>query len=230
MTHVHNYHKALTNVESMNTLLDVNQYKSVLVLNGIIDNTPILDGSLTIIAADGAANKLYDMGVIPDIIIGDLDSVHPDVLQHTSYLHIADQNTGDFAKAAHYIKENNLFPTIVLGLNGGCIDHILHNISIFMAVQGTFYAPPIVGYILTTATTHQLQLNINTKLSLIAMTECTLSTQGLKWELHHTKLSFIGHNSYFNRSAANQVSISVHQGTCLLMIYTEPILDAGEYS
>ena len=40
-----------------------------------------------------------------------------------------DQNSSDFQKAMKYLESQNLLPTIILGISGGYIDHILNNIN-----------------------------------------------------------------------------------------------------
>ena len=34
-----------------------------------------------LVALDGATNRLIELNIIPDVVIGDLDSIHPDVLE-----------------------------------------------------------------------------------------------------------------------------------------------------
>ena len=55
--------------------------KSVLCLDGILPFQFLKSCNLPIFAADGAANPLVAHGIIPKLIIGDLDSVKPEILQ-----------------------------------------------------------------------------------------------------------------------------------------------------
>jgi thiamine pyrophosphokinase len=205
------------------------KYKSILALNGELPDKSFFDTNLPIIAADGAANSLKKINVKPKIIVGDLDTVDPNLLQNTEFCYILDQNKCDFDKALEYAKQSDLLPTIVVGVNGGYIDHILNNISTLISTGGTFYAPPIVGHVLNAMSVVTFSLAVNTKISLIGATTSIVSTNGLKWELNYNQLSFTNNNSYFNRTAKNKVSIEVHSGCCLIMIYLEEINDAGKY-
>jgi len=206
--------------------IDVKEYKSIIVLNGDLPSKFFFDNNkLPIIAADGAANQLHKLSVKPEIIIGDLDSLDPLLFTDIELIKILDQNTSDFDKACAYADQSKLLPSIVLGVNGGYIDHILNNIKIFTSIGGIFYAPPIVGYVLNNEHSIPFILPINTKISIIG--EGIVSTNGLKWELDHTKLSFIGNNACLNRTIQNTISITVHDGICLVMIYLEIIHDAG---
>ncbi len=203
------------------------KFRSIIVLNGQIpDYAFFKPQNLPIIAVDGAANKLVAMGLKPDLVIGDLDSIWPHLLNQLDTVHIHDQNYCDFHKTINHLQFINLLPSIITGIEGGMIDHILQNINIFVSTNSIFYAPPIVGYTLRSGNTKRFNLPINTKISLLGM-PATVTTKGLKWELNRHDLTFPGTNSSFNRSANGQVSIEVHEGCCLVMIYLTGEKDAG---
>ncbi|MDR2158233.1 MAG: thiamine diphosphokinase, partial [Holosporaceae bacterium] len=110
---------------------DLSKYKSILCLNGDLICDLIGDINLPIVAADGAANTLIQNGIEPDIIIGDLDSVDDNTLLCRTHLKIDSQVHTDFEKALNFIEEKSISPAIVMGVDGGYIDHVLGNISIF---------------------------------------------------------------------------------------------------
>lgn len=60
--------------------------KAIIIVNGEINSSEKIKneclGSDIIIAADGGANIAYREGIIPNYIIGDLDSIEEDVLNH----------------------------------------------------------------------------------------------------------------------------------------------------
>ncbi len=57
---------------------------AVIFANGILDPVPeldtLIDQAELIIAADGGANHCNRLGITPDILLGDLDSIDPDLL------------------------------------------------------------------------------------------------------------------------------------------------------
>jgi thiamine pyrophosphokinase len=203
-------------------------YKSILCLNGELPEAPFFKGiNLPVIAADGAANSLHDLGVKPYFIIGDLDSVVPSLLKNTDFLHLPEQNSNDYQKTMAYLKEKNLLPSIVVGINGGYLDHVLNNINIFMNSDCLLYAPPLKGFVLKTNKKMELSLPKNTKISLLGIPTAAVSSTGLKWELNKSPLSFPGNNSCYNRTNLEKVHLEVHQGNLLVLIYENNILDGG---
>jgi thiamine pyrophosphokinase len=58
---------------------------TIIFANGNLDPSPEIDALLKkadlIIAADGGANHCAQLGINPDILLGDLDSIHPKILE-----------------------------------------------------------------------------------------------------------------------------------------------------
>jgi thiamine pyrophosphokinase len=203
-------------------------HKSILCLNGDLSNLPFLKKTkLPIFAADGAGNTLLRAGIKPSLIIGDLDSMHLSSAQKENIecKHEPCQNSSDFQKALKHLKETNLLPTLILGMNGGHIDHILNNINIFLESDNIFYAPPILGYVLKGS--HPFSFPQNTKVSLLGIPSALVSTTGFKWELKKDLLTFPGNTSCFNRTLSQNSSIHVHEGSLLALFYLEQTQDAG---
>ena len=195
-------------------------FRSILALNGRLPDSSFFTMSgLPVIAVDGAANTLFDAGVPIEMIVGDLDSVREEVRAKHKTVHLPDQNRSDFQKALELLEA----PAIVVGINGGYLDHILYNIAIFAESNCLFYDPPLVGRVLAKKET--LELPLHTKISLFSMPEATISTSGLRWDLKRQTIS----SSCFNRTQDEVVTIDVHQGKLLAMIYLEPINDAGSF-
>lgn len=79
----------------------------------------------TIVAADGGASHCLQYGIIPQAVIGDLDSLDEktrSILPPLSIHHISEQNSTDFDKALRHIEA----PVILgVGFSGGRMDHQL---------------------------------------------------------------------------------------------------------
>lgn len=210
-------------------MIDFSLYKSVICLGGTLPDSSFFQNiNVPIIAVDGAANALSDMSIKYDMIIGDLDSARPELIAAASNkIHLPSQELSDFQKTMQYVAELGLCPTIILGIGGGHVDHILHNINIFSALDCLFFAPPIIGKMIRASKQEQFSLPYMSKTSLLAMPNAVVTTTGLKWDLDRQVLSFPGMNSCFNRVAKDEITISVEAGQILMMIYLEDIVDHG---
>lgn len=206
-------------------MFKLNQFKSILCLNGDLPHPDFFDKNLPIFAADGAANRLMKIGIKPERVIGDLDSVLPEYLNQLNTHYHFDQNYCDFEKSLQYLENKNLLPTIVLGMNGGFLDHILNNVNCFMKGHAVFYAEPIFGFMLQQNTTKLLTLPLHSKISLIGIPNAIVSSHGLQWELDHYSMTFPGKSSCFNCSIHQNIEMTVHSGNVLILIYTQSLND-----
>jgi len=85
-----------------------------------------------VVCCDGAANTLCASGKIPDFIIGDLDSLLPELraLHAGRVIHDPSQETNDLSKAFDFCVRNGWRDIVILGAGGGREDHLLGNISL----------------------------------------------------------------------------------------------------
>ena len=214
-------------INELSQFIDVCKYKSILCLDGDLPKQEFFEQtSLPIISADGATNKLMKMGIVPEAVVGDLDSISPEILRCVRYEKVIDQNYSDFQKVLRYMACHDLLPAIICGISGGHIDHIVNNVNIFMQTSdNVFITDDVVGYKIQGDC--QYTFPIDTKISIIGMPECVITTQGLKWELRDFYTTYPGQNSCFNRVAKTPLSVQIKSGTALLMAYTNKVVDAG---
>lgn len=87
-----------------------------------------------IVCCDGAADRLIAKGIIPDSIVGDMDSLSVDnKVRFASIIHINDcQETNDLTKAFDLALLYNPEKIIILGATGIREDHSLGNISLLL--------------------------------------------------------------------------------------------------
>ncbi|MGL9758848.1 MAG: hypothetical protein ACR5LA_08640 [Wolbachia sp.] len=89
------------------------QYRSIVVLNGEIPDSSFFKQGIPVIAVDGGANRLLSIGIQPDLVIGDLDSINPNLRANLSIVYLPDQDYCDFSKAMAHLKTLKLLPSIV---------------------------------------------------------------------------------------------------------------------
>jgi len=88
-----------------------------------------------IVCCDGAAEKLVAHGLEPGIIIGDLDSVSPELKERYRNILVqdSDQETNDLTKAVNWCVAQGTAEVVILGATGIREDHTLGNISLLAA-------------------------------------------------------------------------------------------------
>lgn len=84
------------------------------------------------ICCDGGAENLINAGLVPDAIVGDLDSLSEELKNRfADRLYIDDeQETNDLTKAVKWCHESGYDDIVVLGATGKREDHTLGNISL----------------------------------------------------------------------------------------------------
>ncbi|MDR2724358.1 MAG: thiamine diphosphokinase [Holosporaceae bacterium] len=206
-------------------LKSLSKYKSILCLDGDLPCDFIKKIDFPIIAADGAANTLIKNSIEPSLIIGDLDSVDDSLLTERAHLKIENQESTDFEKALDFIRTKSLTPTIVMGIDGGYVDHILGNISIFSRTEYVAISNDMIFMSLDKS--QNFDVPMNTKISIFGMPRCSVKSKGLKWELDGELLSFPGESSQSNRAIYPTVELEILYGRAMVFIYTKVIHDAG---
>ncbi len=115
---------------------ELTHYSTVIVGNGETPQGEIPQLFLllarTIVCCDGALDKLLHIGVQPDIVIGDCDSLSDEAWAKFKDIIIEDKDEecNDLQKALKYCIEQKLGPVAVLGASGLRDDHQLANLSI----------------------------------------------------------------------------------------------------
>lgn len=90
-----------------------------------------------IISVDGATNKLFEINMNPDIIVGDFDSIRCDVLQYYKNIDAIEfiklDTKKDFSDTHYAIdiaKQRGYFDISVIGSFGGRWDHSISNLGL----------------------------------------------------------------------------------------------------
>ena len=94
----------------------------------------ILKEAPYVACCDGGANEYIAKGLLPDIIIGDGDSLSEENrMKHASLIHHnPDQETNDQTKAVQYLLSQGKKRIAIVGATGKREDHTIGNISLLM--------------------------------------------------------------------------------------------------
>ena len=112
--------------------------KIILILNGNLlikkNFKKFLKNYNSIICTDGGANKIIDLGIEPNYILGDMDSIDKKNLKKYSQniIKLKNQDYNDLHKALLWAKEQNIKKIDIIGIDGKRLDHTIGNFSIIL--------------------------------------------------------------------------------------------------
>ena len=115
---------------------ELSRYSAIIVGNGEVPQGEIpmlfLQHARFIVCCDGALEKLLRIGIQPNVVIGDCDSISEEQRIKFKDIIIEDQNEeyNDLQKALKYCLRQQFGPVAVLGASGLRDDHQLANLSI----------------------------------------------------------------------------------------------------
>lgn len=113
-------------------------FDAVVLANGEYPTNPlplkILAEAPYVVCCDGAADEYIRRGNVPDVIIGDGDSISEDNRNRYSYLlhRISEQETNDQTKAVRFLLSQGKRHIAITGATGKREDHTLGNISLLI--------------------------------------------------------------------------------------------------
>ena len=128
-----------------------------LVLNGQLDDYDYIREVMNyntyelIIAVDGGANHLYRLGIMPNYILGDLDSIEDDIREYYEASDVVfkkfptKKDETDTELAVWLVEEVGLLGIDIYAALGGRIDHELANIQLLYYILDRGMYPRIIS-------------------------------------------------------------------------------------
>lgn len=178
--------------------------------------------SSVVVCCDGAAQKLLAFGRMPDYVVGDLDSVTPELkkLYPERMVHRPDQNSNDLTKSVEFCISKGLQKIIIVGATGLREDHTLANISLLH-----HYSPLVdkvvmisdFGIFTPISKSCEFLSFASQQVSIFSLsTDCAISTVGLKYLIENRSL-----NSWWegtlNESLGDEFTIQLHTSGRLII-------------
>ncbi len=177
------------------------------------------------LATDGAALKAVRLGILPDVVSGDFDSLDLDVaravLPDAEFLPTPDQYKTDLEKAFNIARDRGASEITIAGAAGGRIDHTLGNFSRLLRWREELPDFPVVVVedgSEVRAVTGEMTLTTeqNDAVSLLSYDgKARVSIRGVRWPLEDHLLP-AGVGGLLNEAVASEVYITVTGGTILV--------------
>lgn len=169
-----------------------------------------------VIAADGAADRLLDIGVSPTIIIGDMDGMtrDPGDLQ---VIRDEDPGSTDCDKLLRWVRQQGHTNLTMVNIEGDLLDHMVSSLSSCVAFRRTVRIALRrgIGWVFTGSL--QINMDPGARISLLPLTTCTgVRLHGVQWPLDHADMEPGGRVSISNSATDGFVQACVSRGTGFL--------------
>lgn len=181
-------------------------------------------GYSKLICADGGANYARKMNLVPDYIIGDLDSISANTLKYyqakSDIIKLSRQNDTDVEKAIKLAISKKFDEAILLGVTGDRLDHTFCNLGIVLKYYDKIKCLIIAenSILIPLSKLNIIKSMHGETVSLYGFNRKTkISTAGLKYPLYKTALPFGERESTSNVSISDTLKISIQNGIIFLI-------------
>jgi thiamine pyrophosphokinase len=173
------------------------------------------------IATDGAANALFTLGEIPDIVLGDMDSLHPSVADQLAagvVIPALDQEASDLDKAIQFALDRGAERVTILGFGGGRLDHTFTAVSLLLKyhsdIQVVLRSPNGSLQIVSEGSVIEGQIGDTLSLVVFGPTE-GVCLEGVEWPLKDETLR-PGSRGVSNHLVEPRATLSIKTGWALV--------------
>jgi thiamine pyrophosphokinase len=199
---------------------------ALIIANGTLPKKSVVLSTLKtsdyIVCADGGANSAWKLNIVPDIILGDFDSISESTIQHyrkVKMLRIADQDSTDLEKAIRHCIEQHHRTVCIIGATGSRLDHTTGALGCFKKFQWkvNLVFLDTEGALSGIKKSVKIETEAGDRISLIPLDRCVgVTTTNLKYRLNDDDLELGVREGISNIATGNEVKISVRKGTLLL--------------
>ena len=192
-----------------------------------------LQGADLFICADAAGHPYSHLPRVPDVVIGDFDSLSGRILDSrlgTRFLQVDDQYTTDSEKAIIFAVEQGIQEVVLVGAVGWRLDHTIFNCQLmerFASEVKICLAGPFADLVrLSTGDKVSWRLPIATRFSLMPVLGpvSRVTLEGAEFPLLGEDLYPGGVATISNRVVVSPLLISIGTGSLLVGVDRDPVL------
>lgn len=181
-------------------------------------------GHNKLICADGGANLALKMKLVPEVIIGDLDSISSEALKEfksvSKIIRLKRQNDTDVEKCLKYAIRNKFEEALLVGATGNRLDHTFCNLGIVLKFYPQIKISLIAENSFLKAYTGKVELKTypGETISLYGISNKTkITSKGLKYELRNVLLPFGVKESTSNIAKKNLLKLKISNGMVFII-------------
>ena len=184
------------------------------------------DSADRVFAADRGADLCLQAGVVPDMVVGDLDSISEEAKRRIGDIRLIDeQDSTDAEKLLQTVVSLGLREVTLTAIEGDLPDHalaVLHSAA-RSPLKIRFAYRRGIGWIMRGPAERIIESEDGRRISLLPITECSgVTLLGVQWPLSDANLHIHGLSSVSNRSEGPRVMAKIGAGVALLFAEYAP--------
>ncbi len=177
-----------------------------------------------LVCADGGANSARKMNLIPDLIVGDLDSITPATKKFFSdkseLIQLKRQNDTDVEKCIKTVKKRGYSEAILCGVTGDRLDHTFCNLGIVIKFSNDIRLKIVAEN--SVLVPYQGKVELKTipgeTISIYGFDSKTkIISHGLKYKLNNIPLPFGEKESTSNVALSDKIKLEINGGIIFLI-------------
>lgn len=173
-----------------------------------------------LLAADGGADRAVKLGRIPDLVVGDLDSLQTDHALLPNIQSIPDQSQTDCDKLLAVAQGQGIAKLVIIGIEGSRPDHFIASLLSLSRSPVTVHLGFETGMGCLVKPGQALGFQANQVVSLLPLEPCTgVNLGGVTWPLQEASLSANRLVSISNQGLGAG-HVSIRSGLALLYVET----------
>jgi len=203
--------------------------KCIIIANGKPPKKSVItffqkNGFDTLLCADGGADSALRLGLTPEYIIGDLDSISKEAIKKfkntSKILQYKRQNDTDVEKCLKFIIKYKFDEALLIGVTGNRLDHTICNLGIvlkfFSKIKLSLLAEN--SYLKPYTRDVRLKTQKGEIISLYGFDKKTkITSKGLKYPLKNISLPFGKKESTSNVSKTNSIQLKIRNGIVFII-------------
>jgi thiamine pyrophosphokinase len=196
----------------------------LIILNGEIISDIDLSFYSHVFPVDGGGDFLKDKNIIPEVMLGDFDSISSDTLEHfkknnTEIISFpSKKDFSDLQLTLEYISQrfNNICIDVVGCFSQTRIDHFLINLEVFAKFADRFTFNIIDKRFTQIISSKDLNINVATDkvISIISMSErCKFQkSKGLEYDLEDIVIERFSSKGLSNKTKTSRITSAIREG------------------
>jgi thiamine pyrophosphokinase len=183
-----------------------------------------------IICADSGASYLYAVGMIPEVIIGDMDSLDPDILSYFEekgskiIKHPETKDETDTQLALNYAVHASPDEIYIFGAFGSRIDHTMANLSILISCAKRGIKVKLIdewceAFVVTDE--YVIEGDVGQTVSLLPFSDIVtgITLKGFEYSIDNGVMEIGNPYGVSNRLKEERGTITVHSGNLIVIRY-----------